>query len=76
MVPAAETARTGDNSHEISRVNLSLTVRAEPYSTGRLIRPNSEARMRSHWVLTVSELILFVAAVTFMATGFVWIAGG
>jgi hypothetical protein len=32
--------------------------------------------MRANWILTLSELVLFVAAVACMTTGFVWIAGG
>lgn len=32
--------------------------------------------MRSNWVLTVSEMALFFAAVACMTTGFIWIAGG
>jgi len=32
--------------------------------------------MRSNWLLTASELVLFIAAVACMTTGFVWIAGG
>jgi hypothetical protein len=32
--------------------------------------------MRNDWTLTPAELALFVAAVTFMASGFVIAAGG
>jgi hypothetical protein len=32
--------------------------------------------MRNDWTLTPSEMVLFIAAVTFMAGGFVMAAGG
>jgi hypothetical protein len=41
-----------------------------------LIRSTSEAHMRNHWTLTPSEMALFIAAVTFLAGGFMIATGG
>jgi hypothetical protein len=42
---------------------------------GTKVQTTGTQAMRSNWVWAVSELVLFVAAVAFMTTGFVWIAG-
>ena len=67
---------TGDNYRNSPFINHSLTFEANAVRRVGVIRPTVEAQMRANWILTLSELVLFVAAVAFMTTGFVWIAGG
>ena len=70
------TQRNGDNYREKLLINYSLTIEAKAVRWVGMIRPTVEAQMRSNWVLTVSEMILFVAAVACMTGSFVLIAGG
>jgi hypothetical protein len=71
------TQRNGDNYRKTLLINHSLTIGANavPKGAERFVQ-TVEAHMRSNLVLMLSELILFVAAVACMTTGFVWIAGG
>jgi hypothetical protein len=67
---------TGDNYRNSLFINHSLTFEANAVRRVGVIRPTVEAQMRANWVLTVSEMVLFVAAVACMTGGFVMIAGG
>jgi hypothetical protein len=70
------TQRNGDNYRKTLLINHSLTIGANavPKGADRFVQ-TVEAHMRSNLVLMLS-VILFVAAVACMTTGFVWIAGG